>query len=218
MNMKSLFLSLGTALLTAIGTAQGAVIFTIANFTGSTSGPNGLPIVDSTGIPVAAGGAFASIGYFDSGTVFAGASVSVLLEAFNAVDAAPVGITASRPGLFNGQDYNDAGNVYPAGFQGKQGYIVIGNSANLANSTALAVFSLGSVFSTPAADQTASYTIQLTSAPSSLVYGTLRPMDPGAQPNPLTTTPFTQGVQMVPEPSVALLGLLGVAGLLRRRR
>lgn len=211
-------MSLGAALLTAIGSAKGAVIFTIANFTGSTSGPDGLPIVDSTGTPMGAGGAFASIGYFDAGTVFEGASFTALLDAFNAVDAAPVGITAARPGLFNGQDYNNAGNVYPAGFLGKQGYIVVANNATLANATAIAVFSLNTSFSAPAADQTASYTIQLSASSSSLVYGTLRGMSPGSQPNPTTTTPFTQGVQMIPEPSAALLGLLGVAGLLRRRR
>ena len=215
---KTLLLSLATAFLAAIGSVKGAVIFTIANFTGTTNGPNGLPIVDASGNVVAAGGAFASIGWFDPGTVFAGASVSSLLSAFHAVDTSPVGINATRPGLFNGQDYNDPGNVYPENFQGKQGYIVVGNNATLANSTALAVFSLSSLFPAPAADQTASYTIQLTSSTSSLVYGTVRQMTPGSQPNPLTTTPFTQGVQMIPEPSMALLGLLGAVGFLRRRR
>lgn len=216
---KTLLLSLATAFLAAISSAKGAVIFTIANYTNSTNGPDGLPIVNASGQVVAAGGAFASIGWFDPGTVFAGASVSSLLSAFHAVDASPIGITGARPGLFNGQDYNDAGNVYPANFQGKQGYIVVGNNATLANSTALAVFSLNSVFPAPAADQTASYTIQLNASTASLVYGTLRPMTPASQPNPANvTTPFTQGVQMIPEPSMALLSLLGLAGFLRRRR
>jgi hypothetical protein len=220
--MKSFVVGV-SAVLSMVGASNAAVIFTGANYTGSTSGNNGLPIVDAAGASIAAGGAFAWMGNFDLGVNFESMNATTIIGLFNHADpgATPIGITAARPGLFNGQDYNNAGNVYPAGFVGTQGYILVSNAATLAASTAIAVFTLGTNFSAPAPDLTASYTIALTSSVSSLVYGSTRSVT--VQPdNDATPSTFTTGVQMIsapiPEPSAALLGALGALGLLRRRR
>jgi hypothetical protein len=221
MKKRTKFASAAVAsLIAACGMANAAVTFTIANYTGTTSGNNGIPIVTFAGVPVAAGGAFAWIGTFDAGTNFATASPSMVLENFNPADPSqtPVGIIPARPGLFNGVDYDSDGNVYPSGLLGQQGYILVTNASTLAGSTLVVVFTLNTVFPAPAEDQTALYGIQATSATSSVVYGIIRTVT--VQPdNDSTPSSFVNGVTFpIPEPSVALLGGLGLLGLVRRRR
>jgi MYXO-CTERM domain-containing protein len=201
-----------------------AVTFTIANYTGTTSGNNGIPIVTISGAGVAAGSAFAWIGTFDAGVNFATMVAPQVIQHFNPADPAidtPVGINPSRLGLFNGADYDNTGNVYPSGLVGQQGYILVTNASTLAGSTLAAVFTLNTVFPAPAGDQTALYTIQLPNDLSSVRYGFIRSVT--VQPdNDASPSTFVNGVGMtfepVPEPTVALLGGLGLLGLVRRRR
>jgi len=213
------------SLIAAGGMANAAVTFSISNYTGSSSGGaqpnNGLPIVNAAGAAVAPGSAFAWIGTFDAGVNFATANVSTVVSNFNPADPAidtPVGINPARPGLFNGIDYDSSGNVYPSGLVGQQGFIVVTNASTLAGSTLVVVFTLNTVFPAPAEDQTALYGIQATSATSSVVYGIIRTVT--VQPdNDSTPSSFVNGVTFpIPEPSVALLGGLGLLGLVRRRR
>ena len=205
--------------------AQAAVTFTFANYTGSTSGPNGLPIVDSSGFAItnASNSIFASLGYLTAGGDNTAASI---LSRFVPIDGTPTNVTSSpnRPGLFGAQDYNSASNVYPAGFQGQVAVALVGNNANILSSTAIAAFTFGGVNTYQAPDPVTLARVQsfqLTSASTPLL-GTLTPManTTTAQPNNATTNPFVNGVQLVPIPetSTSLLGAIGALALLRRRR
>ena len=232
--MKIKLISLA-AFIAALSLANGAVTFSIANYTSSSNGPNGLVIVGASGAAVPDGTAFAAIGTFAIVPNWATATASSLSSTFNFADATSVAFNTVRPGLFNGQDYNSATNIYSTGTKGTglvgtTGYIFVGNNANLALSTAVAIFTSGTNFTAPDGANNAIYTISLTSATSSLMFGTLTPMNTTAvggitagQPNTASTTPFVNGVQLVaanavPEPSAVLLGAIGALGLLRRRR
>lgn len=221
--MKSTIAFVSTALLLALGAANGAVTFTVANYAGSSKVGNGLLIVDGSAAPVASD--YATLGYFTGTFPTTGTwTAAQMLSSFTLISTTGVGIGATA-GLFNGQAYSDATNVYPTGFQGKQAYMVVGNTSNVASSTAIAIFTLGTSYAAAAPDNTYSFSLGLTSAnaPAALVYGTL--VNPASQPTG-NTTPYAKGAQLVssqtfgavPEPSAALLGALGAFGLLRRRR
>jgi MYXO-CTERM domain-containing protein len=221
--MKTILASASSALLLALGSANGAVTFSIGNYTGSTLGPNGLPIVDAAGAAAGLNTIFGSIGYFTAPLPGGVQSASALLALFVPVDLIGVA-NATQPGEINGQDYSDAGNAYPANFVGKQGYMVVGNAQNVGTSSSIAIFTLGTFFPAPAGDSSASYTIQLTSNTSSLVFGNLRTVTTQPRIDTIPTNDFVNGVTLlssgtvVPEPSAALLGAIGALGLLRRRR
>lgn len=202
--------------------AQAAVTFTFANYTGTTAGPNGLPIVDSSGFTItnASNSIFASLGYLTPGGDNTAASI---LSRFVPIDGVPTTVTATRPGLFGLSDYNSAGNVYPAGFLGQVVVAIVGNNSTIANSTAIAAFTFsGATYLAPDPVTSARVqSFQLTAASTPLI-GTLTPLanTTTAQPNPATTTPFVNGVMLVPIPetSTSLLGAIGALALLRRRR
>lgn len=227
--MKTKLIAFASTLFLGLAAANGAVTFTMLNYTGTTFGPNGLPTVDAAGAAfgtLAGANAFGSMGYFSAlpteGSVV---SAATLLSTYVPVDNTSVAFTANA-GLVNSQDYSSATNVYPAGFVGKQGYIVIGNNVNILSSTAISVYTLGTFFPAPAADNTASYTISLTSSTASVMYGNIRSVTVQPRIDTVPTNDYVNGVQMlssgtfgaVPEPSAALLGAIGALGLLRRRR
>lgn len=209
-----------TALL--VGLSHAAVTFTVNNYTGSTFGPNGLPIVNAAGVPAPLNTVYAAIGYMTNPSAdWSTMTSTTILSSFVSVDA--VGVSnASYAGLFNGQDYSSSTNVYPAGFVGKQGFLVVGDSANIQNSSKIAVFTLGTFFPAAAADNTASYTIQLSSDTSSMKFGQVVGVTQQPRVDTNDSNNYINGVQlvsaMVPETSTALLGALGALGLLRRRR
>jgi hypothetical protein len=221
--MKKKLVQLFTVIALATS-AHAAVTFTFANYTGSTSGPNGLPIVNSSGFAItnASNSIFASLGYLTPGVDNSAAGI---LSRFVPIDNSPTTVTASpaRPGLFGAADYNSAGNVYPTGFQGQTVVALIGNNTTIANSTAIAAFTFGGV--TYQAPDPVTFarvqSFQLTSSSTPLI-GTVTPManTTTAQPNSATTNPFVNGVQLVaiPETSTSLLGAIGALALLRRRR
>jgi hypothetical protein len=218
--MKNTLLKL-IAILSLAASAQAAVTFSFANYTGSALGPNGLPFVDSAGASIlnSSNTLFASIGYLSAG---GDNSASSVLSRFNALDSTPMNPITSptnRNGLFNGPDYDSAGNVYPAGFQGNVVTILIHNTSAFANATAIAAFTLtGTTFLAPDPVTFARVqNFQLTSA-SVPVVGTLRTVT--TQPNTPGASPFVNGVQLVaiPETSTSLLGAIGALALLRRRR
>jgi len=219
--MKNKLIQLLTVAALATST-QAAVTFTLTTYTGSSNGPNGLPIVDSSGFAItnASNSVFASLGYLTAGGDNTAASI---LARFVPIDNAPLTVTAARSGLFNASDYNSAGNVYPPGFQGQTVIALVGNNANILSSTAIAAFNFGGA--TYGAPDPVTFarvqTFQLTSSSTPLI-GTLTPManTTTAQPNSATTNPFVNGVQLVaiPETSTSLLGAIGALALLRRRR
>ena len=201
--------------------AQAVVTLSFKNWTdASLSGATGaLPICDSAGVPISNAAGFQTVwgsaGYFTSLPNFATATPSQILSQFVPLDNLGIVGVATRPGLFNATDYSDNAAVnFPAGFSGKQVFIVFGDAPDVkANSTKIAVFDGGSVFNTYTTGGAQNVIFGISS-----VYGAITPLT--AQPQTgATPSAFANGVQLVvPEPSAALLGALGVLGLLRRRR
>jgi hypothetical protein len=110
-----------------------------------------------------------------------------------------------------------ATTVAGSAFAGQNAYVLVGNAATFAAATEFAVLRTNFVFS--AADDSVPTPITFTVTPgnSALIIG-----NPVANV-PTTTTdtsinPGWQTVVLIPEPSTALLGLIGALGLLRRRR
>lgn len=209
--MKMRLLALLVASLGFTAVSEAAVTVNVRNFSSASAGT---AIVTETGTGVAVGGAFIHSGTFDVGVNFASMSASTVLEFFNPNDATPLPLVSA--GLFNGQDFNST--ALPAGHVNSPAYILVMNGATIATSTAIAVFSTGVNFTAP--DGAGNSAQTLDGVPTAgWVYGTLRPVTGGVVlPNGNPTT-ISNGIQMVvPEPSAMLLGVLGFAGLIRRRR
>jgi MYXO-CTERM domain-containing protein len=191
--------------------SNAAVTINIRNFSSATVG---VPIVDAAGVPVDQGGAFARAGVFGGGVNFSEMTASQVLGFFTSLDNSSVALNANFDGLFSAQDLPNV--AYSGAFAGVNAYIVVGNNTNLFDSTVIAVYNTSTLFPTPDAVGNAAATLSATT-PANWVYGIQRAVT--TQPS-LNGAAFTSGIQMtsVPEPSTALLGLLGVAGLIRRRR
>lgn len=193
--------------------SEAAITLAARNFTGPSVG---VALVDGSGALLPAGSAFWQAGTFSSGFDF-NRSASEVLAGFTSVSS--IGGLGPFSGVFNNTTTFDGGNTgAPGPFTGQDVYIVVGNAADIASSTLIAVFNPGTTFI--AGDifgngaQTAD--AELT---SKVIYGIVGGA-PAAQPNPAFS--FTSSVQLsavpIPEPSVALLGALGMLGLIRRRR
>jgi MYXO-CTERM domain-containing protein len=197
--------------LVLLAASNAAVTINIRNFSSATVG---VPIVSSTGTPVDQGGAFASAGIFGAGVNFTTMTATQVLGLFTSLDATPVALNANFDGLFSGADLPNL--AYPGAFAGQNAFILVGNNSTLANSTLIAVYNTATLFPTPDGVGNAAATLSATT-PSSWVYGIQRTVT--TQPS-LTNAAFTTGIEMtsVPEPTAALLGVLGVFGLVRRRR
>ncbi len=196
-----------------------AVTLSFATQTGSSNGPNGLPVVDGTGAAIlnSTSSVFASIGYLTAG---GDSTPTSILSRFNPIDDAymiPNLLSGANPrnGLFNMVDFNNSTNALPAGFAGQTAVVLIGNNGtNIKSSTSMAMFTFGA-FGTVDPVNGLVQTFLLTSASVPTV-GLKIPVTT----QPLAGNTYVNGVAMVPipEPSAALLGALGVLGLLRRRR
>ena len=221
--MKNTLLKIAS-ILSIVASAQAAVTFSFANYTGSATGANGLPFVDSAGAAIlnSSNTLFASIGYLNAGGDSTAASVLSRFVSLDSTPMNPISSPTNRNGLFNGPDYSSSTNVYPAGFVTKEVTVLIHDTSVYANATAIAAFTFtGTTFL--AADVVTGARVQnfqLTSASSPVVGGirsvTTQPATPGA-------SPFVNGVTLVsltpvPETSTSLLGAIGALALLRRRR
>ncbi len=211
------------------GSSFGAVSISIKNFTSLTPTSVGVPLVDGLGVPMAKSTIFASVGMFSQSIDWLTVDIPTILSRFSPIDATSPGLgvyagstpltNSSLTGLFTGTDF---GGAYPAGFSGKDVYIVVGNKVgtNLSGSTALAVYKAGTFTAVDGAGN-ASVSASATSI-DSWVYG--KKMTLASQPTNGTvfysfpTTPNASAIGLVPEASTALLGALGALGLLRRRR
>ena len=197
------------ALIATASVSTGATTINIRNFSAATVG---VPIVTLTGAAQDQTTFFANPGYFSSSIDFAATTFTAIQSAFVSIDNSPL-TGGSRSGLFTGQTFNGA---LPSGFFAKDAYIVVANNSNFASATLFAVFNAGVKFTTPDALGNSSQTLD----GANVVFGTVRSVT--TQPTGVTNANFTNGVVLVasqvPEPSSALLGAVGILGLLRRRR
>ena len=200
------------ALFASASSLFGASTLNLRNFSSATVG---VPIVSSTGAAVDQTTLFANGGYFNTTMNFATATFTDIRSAFVSIDVSPL-TGGTRSGLFTGQTFNGA---LPVGFAGKDAYIVVANNTDFSQATLFAVFNSGAVFTAPDSFGNSAQTIDGIST-GSVVFGTVRSVT--TQPTGLTGASFANGVVLVPtnvpEPSAALLGVIGALGLLRRRR
>ena len=181
-----------------------------------------VPILDNTGTAIAVGAGYVAVGTF-SAAPSATTAVADIRSTFTAFGAGATAFSngVGAPGFFD----QKFGASIPQGNAdapvGEQAYVLIGDGATLAASLHFAILSTGGVFGTE--DQFGNGELgQVFSAEnidSSLIYG-----PPIADVATGLGLVFTNGVQLgegglvIPEPSTALLSLVGLGFLARRRR
>ena len=207
------------AALFAVNSAS-AALYTLT--TGSSATASG--IVNSAGVAFqnSANAAFAGPGYVSFGTFVGMTDAEIVGASFNDLVAAfrvfGTGGTFTAPGLSaNRGTFSRAENVAVAGsiFAGMPIYVFAGNAAgDLAASAEFLLLKTAWTFD-PAQDaDPLPRTLTIDTTNTQTLFGTIVP-DVRTTGTDASATP---GWMMVPEPSVALLGALGVFGLLRRRR
>lgn len=207
MKLKSLVIA-------AIGFASSAYGASTLNLRNFSSASVGVPIVDAGGAALEVGSFHANGGYFNTTIDWATANAESIRSAFVGIDTSPIS-GGTRSGLFTGQTFN---GVLPGGFAGSAAYIVIANNSDFSAATLFAVFNANSVFVGPDAFGNSAQTLDALSV-DNVVFGNIVRVT--GQPT-LNGAAFVSGVQLIsdviPEPSIALLGALGVVGFFRRKR
>jgi len=192
------------------GLSQAAVVITASTYTGPTVG---IALLGDTAAPLTSGNRCWSVGWYPVGFNFATATPATILSNFTYFGAAAqvtnwqgnVGISSNISMTLPANDTTYTGKVI---------YTLVGNATTLAAATEFAVLTNNTTFPVVDGAGNGSGAIAtLTSA--SVKYGTVLSQGNFTEPSGMT---FASGVQLVPEPSAALLGALGVLGLLRRRR
>lgn len=206
--MKKTFIAL-TLLMAASAGLQAASI-TVTNRLAATLESRWIADADGSFIPN--GGGMVAIGSFADESGIAGASsVDGLLSAFtqfgDAVSVAGVGTVA---GLYAN---SISASVSGGGFTDQSVFTVIGNGGSLASSSNFLVFKHDGVFPADADNPTATLNAIVGEGQGELLLGGSGTGDFNG--NAIDT--YTLGV-VVPEPSSALLGLLGLSFLAFRRR
>jgi hypothetical protein len=212
MKLKS---ALAAATLVLVGaTVSNAATFAISNLVDTTTDAL---FSDASGTPMVGG--VATLGYFPAGVVISSlADLNINLGSFTLLSSATIGATAEALGSdYNGYAIATTGNdigAVTAGnpLLGRTLYTIFGNGANLETSTLFGAVNVGDIVDDVPVPST--YGGNPGGAGSVVVVGSLRTFqgDIGFGTNSYST------VNLVPEPSAALLGALGALGLLRRRR
>ena len=205
--MKKQLSAIIAALSLCVGSSYGAVAVGITNFTGSPASGNGLAIVNANGSGVNT--SFAVGSFLTTVPDFASADAASIFSLFTQNGSSA---TFTAPGIIN-KTIGDAATSTDGSdqFTGNPYYILIGNAATLAASTEFIIFQ-GPAWAQEI--EGVGGATNTTLSAGNLVRGELTT-------NVSLSSPFnnfTNGVTFVPEPSAALLGLLGAVGLIRRRR
>lgn len=200
-----------------------AIALLSANFAGAATmsvlrgtGNPGIVAATDAGTPLSAGGYYMAIGTFTNALGVTEEPIittefSSLLAAVSAFDVF-ASITSPASGATIGTitgSFTATGGADPSVFNLKRVYFLIGNAATAGASTEWGIFKVTAGTSFPANVGAAG------STSVSLPNGTAA--TPLANAGTIVGNSF-QLVSSVPEPSVALLGALGVFGLIRRRR
>lgn len=203
--MKALSLFLGVAALFA--SAHAATISVIRG-----TGNPGVGVSLASGTALSAGGFYIGLGTFTNAEgataepiINSDASLAAAIQSFDLFASTTSLTSGTTQGLITGQ-FTSLGNPDPSQFNSKPLYFIIGNGATLATSTQFGIFKLTAGTAFPANVVPAGSTNAL------IPNGTAITALEGA--GSVNGNTFV----LVPEPSTALLGLLGAVGLLRRRR
>lgn len=203
------------ALAVSIGSASAFTVSTanVATFTAT----GGLPITSEGGTLIPSGTGIIATGYFSSlaDNAVDATNIAGDFQILGATSAFAAGAFGNPPGIF---DLTTLGGLIGDGsdFIGENVYIVIGNGATLGASTEFAVWNSGTTFSKSADVPGTSVAITPGGVgKTGLIYGTVGgPQNPGVN--------FDESIALssapIPEPSITLLGALGILGLIRRRR
>ena len=199
-------------LLVAFGVSEAATV----NVGGVFSGTSGLGVKTSSGTILSGGGYYIAIGSFATvPTVLPDASnLATAVDTMNifAVLQSPT-VAGNTQGTITGS-FVGTGGGDAALFNGKQIYFVVGNGSNRANSTEFAILTTATNVLFPAdVTTTATAAVTFSSITNSVVLSNAGLEDANGTARDLIVL-----AAPVPEPSIALLGALGIFGLVRRRR
>lgn len=192
------------ALLAGVCISAQATTISIGNLPGGQP----VPIADSAGTIISKGGGFAAIGTFAAGTAFSDvAGISGAFQQFGNSTALTI-----ADGLYQN---TVTATVAGSAFSAASVFSVVGNGSDLASSTALLVIDHGFSF----VDEPGATDGAVVSTASNAVFGASLG---GLVVNGTAFDGFQMagggGGPVIPEPSSALLGLLGLSFLVFRRR
>ncbi|MCW1913126.1 PEP-CTERM sorting domain-containing protein [Luteolibacter sp. GHJ8] len=205
--MKALALIIGVASL--IASAQAATIAVIRG----TGNPGVIAAVEGTAL--SAGGYSISIGTFtntlgatEEPLITSTESLQAAIASFDTFATLTAPTSGATQGTITGQ-FTSLGGADPNVFNLKPIYFLVGNGATIATSTHVSIFRLTTPTAFPANVAAAGSTnATIANGAAITVVGTAGVVNGN-----------NLGLVAVPEPSASvLLGLLGVAGLIRRRR
>jgi hypothetical protein len=219
---------LATLIVTALAAASGyGAVYNVTTGTGATSSgiaPTGR-ISDPAAAPIS--GAFTGLqsagivafGIFTStdAELTAATSLTSLVNAFAIFGGSG---TFNAPGATGQQGVfgrSTSATVAGSAFDTKNIYAFVGNGTTFANSTELAIIKSQTMFAAAQDQLPTAQTVTLTMATTSLIWG-VKLENLKTTTADVSVTPAWGMAMAVPETSTALLGALGVLGLLRRRR
>jgi hypothetical protein len=216
-------LSVIAALVASAGMAQG-VTYTVTN----NLGLNASAVTTSTGVRLTGNGAnstqigYAAFGVFTSDEdVLAATTGAQLNTAFTSFGSN--GGLFNNPatptnfeGLFSRQGTLSGANLTE--FTGENVYLIITNGTSITNGTEFLVFKFDATYIGTGTDtgQTITLNFDTTDSAGTLLIGNIGPSITVGGLDTSSEASFQ--LAAIPEPSAALLGMLGALGLLRRRR
>lgn len=207
--------TLFTALLLGAATQFGTAAVTVLPYNLSLSPATAQIVTDGTGKALDVG--VWAVGLFPASTDFMQADVHALLTTFDQNGSArPFAAQDGVIGALGNAGVTDAATSLDGSdpFTGTPIFVVIGNAASLAEASEVIILQ-GPAW--PQEAELVGANISFPTWTSTIVRGMESPPVSGLT-GPAAQFNGTIGMTFIPEPSAALLGLLGLAGFIRRRR